>query len=383
MSREGCWKAEESILVCVLSACTHLGALDLGKCTHGYLLRNTSDQNIIMETSLIDMYIKCGCIEKGLCLFQRMSSKNRLSYSVMISGLAMHRLGQEALRLFSEMLGQGLTPDDVVYVGVLSACRQGLLVEEGLCYFDQMMLEHGIQPTIQHYRCIVDLLGRARSFEKAFGLIKLMPMEPKDAVWRSLLSSFKFHRNLEIGEMAARNLMQLGLDDRADYVMLANMYAETQRWNEVARVREMMADRGFTQMPCFSSVEVKRKVHVFVSWDMSHPNREEIYEMIHQMEWQLKFEGYSPDTSRVLIDAEEDEKRQKLRRHSQKLALAFALIQTSTEKPIRIVRNIRMCTDCHKYTKLISKIYSRKIRVRDRNVFHHFEDGTCSCEYDV
>ncbi|KAK2645429.1 hypothetical protein Ddye_020624 [Dipteronia dyeriana] len=161
MNSEGCWRPEETTLVTLLSACTHLGALDLGKCTHSSFLRNISELNIIVQISLIDMYVKCGCLSKGLCLFRMMPKRNRLSYSVLISGLAMHGHGQEALRLFSEMLWQGLEPDDVVYVGVLSACNHAGLVDEGLRCFERMVTEHRIVPTLQHYSCMVDLMGRA------------------------------------------------------------------------------------------------------------------------------------------------------------------------------------------------------------------------------
>ncbi|KAH7560584.1 hypothetical protein JRO89_XS10G0049000 [Xanthoceras sorbifolium] len=379
MSREGCWRPEESTLVSVLSACTHLGALDFGRCTHGYLLRNISELNIIVQTSLIDMYVKCGCLAKGLGLFQMLAKPNRLSYSVIISGLAMHGRGYEALRVFSEMLRQGLEPDDVVYVGVLSACSHAGLVNEGRQCFERMISEHGIVPTLEHYGCMVDLMGRAGLLGEALELVKRMPTEPNDVVWRSLLSACKVHQDLEIGEVAAKNLLQLSSQNPSDYVVLSNMYAQAQRWDDVARTQIEMARKGLKQTPGFSLVEVARKVSKFVTQDRSHPEWVNIYEMIHQMEWQLKFEGYSPDTSQVLLDVNEDEKRERLKGHSQKLAIAFALIHTSQGSPIRIARNLRMCNDCHTYTKLISVIYQREIIVRDRKRFHHFKDGTCSC----
>ncbi|XP_059641429.1 pentatricopeptide repeat-containing protein At1g31920 [Cornus florida] len=379
MSSEGCRKAEESILVSVLSACTHLGALDLGRCTHGSLLRNMSGLNVIVETSLIDMYLKCGSLEKGLCLFQRMAKKNQLSRSVIISGLAMHGRGLEALKVFSEMLEEGFKPDDVIYVGVLSACSRAGLVEEGLQCFERMKIEHGIEPTMQHYGCMVDLMARADMLDRAFKLINSMPMEPNDVLWRCLLSACKVHHDIELGEIAAKKLFQLNSDTASDYVVLSNMYAKAQKWHDVALTRTKMVHKGLTQVVGFSLVEVKRKVYKFVSQDMSHPHCDVTYEMLHQMEWQLKFEGYTPDTSQVLLDGDEEEKRQRLSRHSQKLAIAFALIHTSQGSPIRIARNIRMCSDCHTYTKLISMIYERKITVRERNQFHHFKDGTCSC----
>ncbi|CAK9153243.1 unnamed protein product [Ilex paraguariensis] len=379
MNSEGFWRAEESILVSVLSACTHLGAFRLGRSTHGYLLRNLSALNFIVETALIDMYLKCGCLKKGFCLFQRMAKKNQMSYSVMISGLAVHGCNQEALKVFSEMLKEGLKPDDAVYVGVLGSCSHAGLVEEGLRFFEQMKSEHGIEPTIQHYGCMVDLMGRAGLLDKAFELIKSMKMEPNDVLWRSLLSACNVHCDVELGEVAARNLLQLNSHNAGDYVVLSNMYAQAQRWQDVALIRTELADKGLAQPPGFSLVEVKRKVYKFVSQDMSHPQCDGVYDMLHQMEWQLKFEGYSSDTSQVLLDVDDEEKRQRLSSHSQKLAIAFALLHTSHGSPVKIVRNVRMCNDCHKYTKLISMIYERKITVRDRNLFHHFNGGTCSC----
>lgn len=379
MSNEGCWRAEESTLVSVLSACTHLGALDLGRRIHGILLRNISQLNVIVQTSLIDMYAKCGCLEKALCLFQNMAEKNQFSYTVIISGLAMHGHGREALRVFWEMQEQGLAPDDVVYVGVLSACSHAGLVNEGLKCFNLMQSEHGIEPTVQHYSCMVDLMGRAGMLKEAYELIKGMPITPNDVVWRSLLSACKVHLDLELGEIAAQNLFYVNSRNPSDYLVLSNMYAQAKRWDDVARIRKEMAEKGLIQTPGFSLVEAKRKVHKFVSQDKSRPRCERIYDMIHQMEWQLKFEGYKPDTSQVLLDVDEEEKRERLKYHSQKLATAFALIHTSEGAPIRISRNLRMCRDCHAYTKFVSMIYEREITVRDRHRFHHFKDGTCSC----
>ncbi|XP_047156932.1 pentatricopeptide repeat-containing protein At1g31920-like [Vigna umbellata] len=380
MSNEGRHRAEESILVSALSACTHLGSPDIGRCIHGILLRNISELNVVVKTSLIDMYIKCGNLDKGLCVFQNMAVKNRYSYTVMISGLAFHGRGREALRVFCEMVEEGLAPDDVVYVGVLSACSHAGLVNEGLQCFNRMQFVHKIKPTIQHYGCMVDLMGRAGMLKEAYELIKGMQIKHNDVVWRSLLSACKVHLNLEIGEIAAENIFKLNQHNPGDYLVLASMYARAQKWTDVARIRTEMAEKHLVQTPGFSLVEANRKVHKFVSQDKSQPECDTIYEMIHQMEWQLKFEGYAPDTSHVLLDVDEEEKRERLKHHSQKLAIAFALIQTSEGSPIRISRNLRMCSDCHTYTKFISMIYEREISVRDRNRFHHFKDGTCSCK---
>jgi pentatricopeptide repeat protein len=380
MSSEGRCRVEESTLVNVLSACTHLGSPNLGKCIHGILLRNISELNVVVETSLIDMYVKCGCLEKGLRVFENMSEKNIFSYTVMISGLAIHGHGKEALKVFTQMVEEGFEPDHVVFVGVLSACSHAGLVDEGLQCFKTMQFEQKINPTVQHYGCMVDLLGRIGMLKEAYELIKSMSIKPNDVIWRSLLSACKVHLNLEIAEIAAENLFALNQSNPGDYLVLANMYAKVQKWDDVARIRKKMAEKSLVQTPGFSLIEAKRKVYKFVSQDRSIPQWNTIYDMIHQMEWQLKFEGYIPDTSQVLLDVEEEEKKERLKYHSQKLAIAFGLIHTSEGSPLRITRNLRMCSDCHTYTKYISMIYEREITIRDRHRFHHFKNGTCSCK---
>lgn len=374
MLHEGKWRAEESVLVSVLSACTHLGTLDWGRSIHGYILRNLSGLNVAVETAVIDMYIRCGSLERGMSLFQEMANKNHKSYSVAISGLASHGRRDEALALFEKMLVEGLKPDDVVYVGALSACT---LVEEGEKLFERMWEEHRIKPTIQHYGCMVDLMGRRGLLDEARDLIEGMPMKPNDVVWRSLLSSCKIHKNLELAEVAAENLAKLNAENGGDYAMMCSLYAQAGRWDDVASSRVKMAQLGLGRMTGSSAVEVKGKLHRFVSNGVL--NRE-VSEMMHQMEWQLKFEGYKADLSEVLIPVGDEEKTERLKGHSQKAAIAFALVSTCEGSVVRIVRNVRMCSDCHTYTKMISVIYEREIVVRDRNVFHCFKNGTCSCK---
>ncbi|XP_068646680.1 pentatricopeptide repeat-containing protein At1g31920 [Aristolochia californica] len=372
------WRPHESTFVSVLSSCAQLGAFRLGRSAHGSLIRHFTGHNVVVETSLIDMYMKCGCLERGCYVFENMPSKSILSYSVMISGLAMHGEGKKAMWVFSDMLREGLKPDEAVYVGLLSACSRAGLVDEGLKAFDKMRFEHGLEPSIKHYGCVVDLMGRTGRLQEAYELVRSMPFEPNDVLWRSLLSACKVHGNLELGVHVQRNLLQLNSNNSGDYILLSDLYAQSLQWDSVAKVRAEMVQRGSPQTPGFSMIEVERKVYKFVSQDKSHPQSDEIYKMLHQMGWQLRFEGYCADISQVPFDVDDEEKLRLLGGHSQKLAIAFGLI-TNKESPIRIVRNLRMCKDCHTYTKYISKIYDRVIVVRDRNRFHHFREGTCSC----
>lgn len=380
MCRETNLKAEESGMVTALSACANTGALNLGMSIHGFLLRNISKLNVAVQTSLVDMYAKCGCLDKALEVFKKMETRNNLTYSAMISGLALHGEGEAALRLFSEMIEEGLESDHVVYVSVLNACSQSGLVKEGRRVFEEMLKEGKVDPTAEHYGCLVDLLGRAGLLEEALETIESMPIKQNDVVWRSLLSSCRVHQNVELGKIAARELLKLNSHNPGDYLVISNMYAQAQMWEDVARARTEMANKGLKQTPGFSMVEVKGKTHRFVSQDRFHPQCKEIYKMLHQMEWQLKFEGYSPDVTQMLLNVDEEEKRERLKGHSQKVAIAFALLYTPPGSIIRIARNLRMCSDCHTYTKKISMIYEREIVVRDRNRFHLFKGGTCSCK---
>ncbi|EOA38731.1 hypothetical protein CARUB_v10010872mg [Capsella rubella] len=373
-------KAEESGMVCALSACANTGALNLGRSIHAFLLRNISKLNIAVQTSLVDMYVNCGCLDKALHIFKKMDSRNNLTYSAMISGLALHGEGEAALRMFSEMTNEGLESDHVVYVSVLNACSHSGLVKEGHRVFEDMLKEGKVEPTAEHYGCLVDLLGRAGLLEEALETIHSMPIKQNDVVWRSFLSSCRVHQNVELGQIAARELLKLASHNPGDYLLISNMYSQARMWDDVARTRTEIANKGLKQIPGFSIVEVKGKTHKFVSQDRSHPQCKEIYKMLNQMEWQLKFEGYSPDLTQILLNVDEEEKRERLKGHSQKVAIAFALLYTPPGSVIKIARNLRMCSDCHTYTKKISIIYGREIIVRDRNRFHLFKGGICSCK---
>ncbi|URE26992.1 PPR repeat [Musa troglodytarum] len=378
MTREGL-RADESSMVSALSSAKNLGAYDLGRSVHCSLLRSFTGLNIVVQTSLIDMYISCGCLEKGIAVFEMMSEKNTWTYSVVISGLAMHGEGERALRVFSDMLHRGHEPDEAIYVGVLSACSHAGLLDEGLRCFDRMRLEHRIPPSPQHYGCMIDLMARGGKLKEAYELIESMPAAQTEAAWRCLLSACKTHGDLELAERASRNLKELNARNSGDYINLSNLYAEAKRWSDAAMTRREMVDQGLVQTPGYSRVEVKGKMYTFVSQDKRHPQRREVYEMAYQMEWQLRLEGYTPDASQVLLDVEEEEKRRMVAAQSQKLAIAFALLNTSQGSPIRIITNLRMGKDCHTYTALVSTIFEREIMVRDRNRFHCFRHGVCTC----
>eukprot|EP01018_Ginkgo_biloba_P032700 Gb_11667 [translate_table: standard] len=372
-------KPNSSTIVSVLSACANLAALQQGKCVHDYIIRSGLRSDVPVENALLTMYAKCGTIEVAHQVFEKMSRRDVVSWNAMIAGYGMHGQGKDALAIFFKMQQAGLKPDHITFVGVLSACSHAGLVDEGWQYFDCMRRDYCITPRVEHYACMVDLLGRAGHLDEAYDLITMMPLEPDASVWGALLGACRIHSNIELGECVSEHLIELEPKIVGNYVLLSNLYAAAGRWNDVAKVRAMQKDRGLKKSPGCSWIQIKNSVHAFLVGDKSHPQSKKIYAMLESLAGQMEASGYVPDTSFVLHDVEEEEKEDILFRHSEKLAIAFGLINTTPGTPLQITKNLRVCGDCHTATKFISKIVRREIIMRDANRFHHFKDGLCSC----
>lgn len=376
---EAGFRPNEVTVVAVLAACADLGALDLGRRIQDYSDQNGFGRNARVSNTLIDMYIKCGCLEAARRVFDGMQEWTIVSCSAMIQGLAMHGRAEEALHLFSRMTQLGIMPNGVTFIGLLHACSHMGMVNEGRRFFASMTNDYGITPQVEHYGCMVDLLSRAGLLQEAHEFIVNMPIKPNGVVWGALLGGCRVHKNIEMAEEAMQHLLVLDPGNDGYYVVLSNIFAEAKRWEDVARVRKLMKDRGLKKTPGWSSITIDEVVHEFVAGDETHPQAREISEGWEQLLEEMKPKGYVPNTSVVLLDMEEHEKEKALYRHSEKLALVFGLMKTPTGTPIRIMKNLRVCEDCHNAFKLISGIVNRDIVVRDRNRFHCFKDGCCSC----
>ncbi|KAG6634775.1 hypothetical protein I3843_12G138800 [Carya illinoinensis] len=378
MEEEGL-KPNEVTVVAILAACADLGALDLGRRVHDYSNRSGFRKNIHISNTLIDMYVKCGCLEDARKLFDGMEERTIVSWSAMIAGLAMHGQAGEALRLFSNMIQIGMKPNDVTFVGILHACSHMGMIDMGREFFASMTKDYGIIPNIEHYGCMVDLFSRAGLLQEAYEFIMKMPIKSNGVVWGALLGGCRVHKNIEMAEEAIRHLSELDPLNDGYYVVLSNIYAESQRWEDAAKVRKLMREHGVKKTPGWSSISVDGVLHEFVAGDESHPQAEEIFQMWGKLLQKIKLKGYVPKTSVVLLEIDENEKEKFLYRHSEKLALAFGLMKTPSRMPIRILKNLRVCEDCHAAFKLISEIVDREIVVRDRNRFHCFKNGSCTC----
>ncbi|CAK9218414.1 unnamed protein product [Sphagnum troendelagicum] len=360
----------------ILNACANPAALEQGKQIHGYIKKSGY---LWVGNALIDMYAKCGSLVAAHEVFDAMHDRDEVSWNTLIGGLAQHGCGKQALEVFEQMKCAGVQPNEVTFVGVLSACSRAGLVDEGHHYFSSLCETHGITPTDAHYGCMVDLLGRAGNLNEAEEFIKKLPFEAGPAIWGALLGACRIHGNVKLAEHAGEYCLKLEPQNAGVYVLLMHIYAAAGMWDGVARVRNTMKERGVNKELGRCWIEVNKRMHSFVVEDRTHPQSEVIYAEVDRLIEQIKEVGYVPDTRFVMHDVDEEHKEKAICYHSEKLAIAYGLLSTAPGTPIRIFKNLRVCTDCHTASKFISKIVGREIVARDANFFHHFKDGVCSC----
>ncbi|OMO84487.1 hypothetical protein COLO4_22007 [Corchorus olitorius] len=373
---------DEVTLVGVISACAQLGAAKYANWVSGIAKDLGFDPTrcVVVGSALIDMYSKCGSVEDAYKVFEAMKERNVFSYSSMIAGFAINGCAYAALNLFREMVQTGIKPNRVTFIGVLTACCHSGMVEQGRQIFASMEEEFGVSPEVDHYSCMVDLLGRAGCLEEALKLAQTMPVEPNAAVWGALLGACRTHGNPDIAQIAANHLFELEPYNIGNYILLSHVYASAERWNDVSMVRKLMREKGFKKIPACSWLEGKKGViHEFFAGDMTHPRSGEMKQVLEDLLNRLKTLGYQPNLSSVAYDVNDEDKRRILMAHSEKLALAFGLLSTNSDCPIRIMKNLRICEDCHSFMCGVSQITGRVIIVRDNLRFHHFHGGKCSC----
>ncbi|KAL6606059.1 hypothetical protein ACP70R_041712 [Stipagrostis hirtigluma subsp. patula] len=363
-----------------LSACAQLGALSLGKWVHKVIAKESLELNVYVMTALIDMYAKCGSLAEARSIFDRMDNKNVVSWNAMISGYGLHGHGAEALKLYKDMLDAHLLPTSSTFLSVLYACSHGGLVEEGRRVFQTMTNEYRISPGMEHCTCMVDLLGRAGKLKEAFELISEFPKSATGpGVWGALLGACMVHKDSDLAKLASQKLFELEPENTGYYVLLSNLYTSKKQYSEAAMVRQEAKNKKLVKTPGCTLIEVGDKPHVFMAGDRAHPQSEAIYLYLEKLTAKMIEAGYQPVTEAALYDVEEEEKEHMVKVHSEKLAIAFGLLSTEPGTEIRIIKNLRVCLDCHNATKFISKVTQRLIVVRDASRFHHFRDGVCSC----
>ncbi|KDP31437.1 hypothetical protein JCGZ_11813 [Jatropha curcas] len=377
MMRMAGFRPDKITFVSVISSCSELATLGQGQQIHAEAIKAGASSVIAVISSLISMYSRCGCLEDSVKVFLEYKNADSVSWSSMIAAYGFHGRGQEAIELFQQMEQQeDLEATDVTFLSLLYACSHCGLKEKGMEFFKLMEKKYGLKPRLEHYTCVVDLLGRSGCLEEAEAMIRSMPVKADAIIWKTLLSACKLHKRTDMAIRVAKEVLRLNPQDSAAYVLLANTHASAKSWQVVSEVRKVMRDRNVKKEPGISWVEVKNQVHQFRMADKLH-HAIDLY--LKELMEEMKLHGYVPDTGSVLHDMDNEEKEYNLVHHSEKLAIAFALMNTPPGVPIRIMKNLRVCSDCHLAIKFISEIKKREIIVRDTSRFHHFRNGKCSC----
>ncbi|EOY27823.1 Pentatricopeptide repeat (PPR) superfamily protein [Theobroma cacao] len=369
----------QSSFTSALNSCSGLETLDRGKEIHAVAVKLGLEADAFVGNSLVVMYTVCGNVNDALAAFSSVDEKNIVSWNSIIVGCAQHGQGMWALTLFGRMIHAEVDPDEITFTGLLSACSHSGMLQKGRRFFEYISRYKSTAMKLQHYVCMVDVLGRSGKLEEAEELIKNMQVKANSTVWLALLGACRMHSNLEVAERAAKSILDLEPHCSAAYVLLSNLYASAGRWSDVSRMRVRMKQRGIVKQPGCSWVTVRGVRHEFVSGDKSHPFSEEIYQKLDWLGGKLKEFGYVPDERFALHDVEDEQKQEMLSYHSERLAIAFGLVTTAGGSAITVMKNLRVCGDCHSAIKLIAKIVGREIVVRDSTRFHHFKNGICSC----
>ncbi|XP_010253409.1 PREDICTED: pentatricopeptide repeat-containing protein At2g35030, mitochondrial-like [Nelumbo nucifera] len=288
-------KPNQGTFVSILRACSDLAGLGEGKQIHQIISKTIYQNDVFVESALISMYSKCGEITIAGQMFDRSSQRDIVSWNGMIQAYGDHGYGREAICLFEEMQKCGFKPDDVTYVGVLSACSHSGLVDEGLKYFGELVTDGSVEVREDHYACLVDLCGRAGRLEEAFDFVERSRIKPSACVWGALLGGCSVYGNVKIGELAAERLLEVEPGNAGTYLLLSNIYASAGRWREAARVRLKMKDKGLKKQPGCSWIEVDNRVNVFVVGDKSHIQAKIIYSILSNLHMEMKKAGYTPN----------------------------------------------------------------------------------------
>lgn len=275
-------------IVGALSACAFLGALDQGRWIHAYIDRNKLELDIVLGTALIDMYAKCGCMEAARRVFDDMPRRDVYSFTSLISGLANHGQSVDTFNLLTRMQKDGVEPNEVTFICILSMCSRLGLVEEGLKLFESMRHVYRIEPGVEHYGCLVDLLGRAGMLEQAKKLVREMPKEPDSYVLGALLNACRIHGEVELGEEMVNGLVKKSLDHGGVHVLLSNIFASFDQWSYVEKVRKGMVEKNVRKVPGCSLIEVDGVAYEFVAGDRSHELMDEIISLLIAADIQLK-----------------------------------------------------------------------------------------------
>ncbi|KAL8471755.1 hypothetical protein ACS0TY_029119 [Phlomoides rotata] len=380
MRKEEDFYLDRYVLTALLKACANMVTEKTASSVHCQVLVSGFVNALELDNALVHAYARCGSIDNAEQVFTEMCSRDIVSWNSMLMAFAVHGKAEEALNSFKRM---DVAPDESTFVALLSSCSHAGMVKEGTEIFDTMLEKYEIVPQLDHYACMIDILGRAGHLSEAQNIIMEMPMKPDYVIWSAFLGACRKHGDMNRANLASSKLKELDPENSLGYVMISNIYCTANSFNEGGFIRAKMDKAGVRKEPGLSWTEVGHRVHEFASGGHRQPQLKEIRAYIGELLIKLKNIGYVPDTSSVLFDVQEEHKEEQLHHHSEKLALVFSLMHDGNSSrggdAIKIMKNIRICLDCHNFMRFASKLVEKVIIVRDAKRFHHFKEGACSC----
>ncbi|PIA26230.1 hypothetical protein AQUCO_09500001v1 [Aquilegia coerulea] len=352
--------------------CGNAGVLLYAKSVHNYLIRSEKKEYIQVSVynKILEMYFNCGGVGDAYEVFDKMPERNFTTWDTMIMGLARNGFGEDAIDVFTQFKKLGLRSDGQMFMGVFFACSVLCDVDEGMLHFESMSNVYGIVPTMEHYVGVVNMLGSVGYLDEAIEFIENAPFEPNIDVWETLMNLCRVHGNTVLGDYCTKNVNRLDpthLTDQSKEGLLPMKVSD-------------LANKEKEKTVSSTFKEVTTKTFEYRAGDTSHPDIDRTYALLRRMSAQMKEAGYVVDPRAVLHDVDLETKEEALLAHSERLAAASGLLNSSSRSPIRITKNLRVCVDCHSALKFMSKIVGRELVVRDCKRFHHFKDGLCSCK---
>lgn len=367
-----------------LQAVSKLAMLEQCHMIHGHAVVTGHNFSFIVGAALIDAYGKCGLVVGARGVFDELETVlNLVGWNAMLAAYAQHGDKCNSLKLFELMEKQGIKPDEYSFLAILTALANAGLANDCEQWLTKMRLDYRVEPSLEHYTCYIGAFGRVGKLEEAERVALTMPLEPDAAVWRTLLSACSYHGcgDADVAFRISERLLEINPNDDSAYVISANISAGAGRWDEVKEKWQMMKERNVRKEGGRSWIELQGEVHEFLAGDMRHERNSEIYSKLAELMKEVEKLGYVPIWDEMLHEVNEKEKKEVLWRHSEKLALAFGVLSGAAPpgKALRIVKNLRICKDCHEAFKYFSIVVEREIIVRDVNRYHCFLNGNCSC----
>ncbi|KAI6681457.1 hypothetical protein NL676_035338 [Syzygium grande] len=354
----------------LMNQCGENKALEEAKAVHEHVMRSMAPLNVFTYNRILEMYGQCGSMDNAFAVFDKMSERNLSTWDIMITWLAKNGLGEDAIDLFTQFKEAGLKPDGQMFIAVFSACAAVGDIHEGMLHLESMSRDYGIVPSMEHYVSVVDMLGRTGHLDEAMEFVEKMPLEPSVGIWETLMNLCRIHGHTELGDRCAELVEQLDpshLNEQSRSGLVPVAASDIAKEEE----KKKMAKKNI--------LEARSTVHEYRAGDTSHPETQRIYAQLRGLRGLMKEAGYVPETRFVLHDIDQESKEDALLAHSERLAVSYGLLSSPARSSIRVIKNLRVCGDCHNALKIMSKLVGREFIMRDAKRFHHIKDGVCSC----